>query len=522
MVKPRRSSRSKACDSKVIKDNLKNNLEFQEPNQKLSATTAPQTFQIHEEKTSVTVKNKKESVRVVCKENYDKACKEKLKPENKNMPSSGLNERKSKVVEHKKRVGGLQDKAEKVIKESESVKKSESTKKTRPKTKKDKLNVNGTLGKEQKPGSDEKCEFLKKETVKVEGLENSKNETKTDTKLNKEAKECKALKKKNLIPDMQVTCIKTKSTPKQMQSKKKRVVNNANDFQLMDEVDGDNTTSEYFINDCNAAIGHSHNKRKKEIVDNKKSISAKVKHLKLETSNVQTKKPADYCSSDSDFEEVPDVKLQNNEMPMADVHRISNQKIKSHLEEAKKSPAEDKVSPKHISNPKKRIKNQKETSRSKPDRKRKSTDTDIEGLANIKSKKIKSEKKSDSKARKLGADIKNTVKSKSKAKAEATCTSSSVRKKKQSMETIEVKNRKRKPTKEHDPVKSLKSVDQSDVTALLLHMEGPGSIVQPSTSYSTKDEEVMSDDDSETDDSDAGMDTDESNDEWEEVEGKAK
>ena len=520
MSKPRRSSRSKASDSKVIKDNLKNNLEFQEPNQKQSATTAPQTFQIQEEKTSVNIKNKKESVRVVCKENYDKACKEKLKPGNKNMPTSGL-ERKSKGVEHKKRVEEIQDKAEKVIKESsESVKKSESRKKTRPKTKKDKLNVNGTVGKEPKPGSDEKCEFLKKETALVEELDNSKDETKTDTKLNEEAKESKALKKKNLIPDMQVT--KMKSTPRQMQSKKKRVVNNANDFQLVDEVDGDNATSEYFISDCNAAIGHSHKKRKKEIGDNKKSISAKVKHLKLEVSNFQIKKPADNCSSDSDFEEVPDVNLQNNEMPMADVHKISHQKNKSHLEEAKKSLAEDEVSPKHISNPKKRIKNQKETSRSKPDRKRKSMDTDIEGLANKKSKKIKSEKKSDFKARKLGADIKNqdTVKSKSKAKTEAT--SSSVRKKKQSMETVEVKNRKRKPTKEHDPVKNLKSVDQSDVTALLLHMEGPGSIVQPSTSYSMKDEEVMSDDDSDTDDSDAGMDTDESNDEWEDVEGKAK
>ena len=520
MSKPRRSSRSKGSDSKVIKDNLKNNLEFQEPNQKQSATTAPQTFQIQEEKTSVNIKIKKESVRVVCKENYDKACKEKLMPENKNMPTSGL-ERKSKGVEHKKRVELIQDKAEKVIKESlESVKKSERRKKTRPKTKKDKLNVNGTVGKEPKPGSDEKCEFLKKETALVEELDNSKDETKTDTKLNEEAKESKALKKKNLIPDMQVT--KMKSTTRQMQSKKKRVVNNANDFQLVDEVDGDNTTSEYFINDCNAAIGHSHNKRKKEIGNNKKSISAKVKHLKLETSNVQIKKPADYCSSDSDFEEVPDVMLQNNEMPMADVHRISNQKIKSHLEETKKNPVEDQVSPRHISNPKKR-KTQKETSRDKTDKKRKSTDTDIEGLANIKSKKIKSEKKSDSKARKLGADIKNrdTVKSKSTAKTEATCTSSSVRKKKRSLETVEVKSRKRKPTKEHDPVKSLKSVDQSDVTALLLHMEGPGSIVQPSTSYSTKDEEVMSDD-SDTDDSDAGIDTDESNDEWEDVEGKAK
>ena len=514
MFRPRRSSRSKVSGAKEVKDNLNNRLEFQEPNQKQSATTAPQTFQIHEEKTSVTVKNKNESVRVVCKENYDKACKEKLKPGNKNMSSTNL-ERNRKGVQHKKRVEGAQDKAEKVIKESESIKKSESTKKTRPKTKKDKLNVNGTLGKEPKLGSDEKCEFLKKETVKVEELDNSKDETKTDIKLNKEAKESKALKKKNLTPDMQVT--KTKSTPRQMQSKKKRVVNNANDFQLVDEVDGDNTTSEYFINDCNAAIGHSHNKRKKEICDNKKSISAKVKHLKRETSNVQIKKPADDCSSDSDFEEVPDVKLQNNEMPTTDVHRILHQKNKSHLEETKKNPAEDQVSSRNISNPKK-IKTQKETGR---DKKRKSTDTDIEDLANIKSKKIKIEKKSDTKARKLGADIKNrdTVKSKSKAKTEAT--SSSVRKKKHSLETAEVKSRKRKPTKEHDPVKSLKSVDQSDVTALLLHMEGPCSIVQPSTSYSTKDEEVMSDVDSDADDSDAELDTDESNDEWEDVEGKA-
>ena len=427
---------------------------------------------------------------------------------------------------------------EKMTKLSESVKRVKNTKKGIDKMKSEKMK--GTEIRENKD-----CEFVKDQNVSDKfllDLEITKKKSQADvTVKNKQTKDNKpmkgSLKSKGTKTERQDN--RTKSVLQKEYSELEQVLDS--EEASVDEIDGDKATSEYFSSDSNVEISHIHNKRRKrKSEDNKKSMSAKVKLLQLSTplhSNVQTLKPKVNSSSDSDFEEVQDIKsvpLSNkistklDKMPHSGVETCSSELILS--------PTRHKEPVRHVFDIK--IRKEKKECVIKPVKKRKSIDANITAVEKSSSKKMKNEKKPDYKGTKYRDVAKDQDSDQIKSKIKTEMTVSDDRKRKKSLETTEMKTKKRK--QKQDPVKSnsetmgmktkrkqqkqelvqshpqsLESVDQSDITALLLHMEGPGALVQPSTSYSN-DDEIISDDD----DSDEGNESDESENEWEDVEGK--
>ena len=357
----------------------------------------------------------------------------------------------------------------------------------------------------------------------VAGAKSGKDKSTTDLKMDKE--DSKPAKKKQTMNAKEIEQENSASKHKKQEShkdpvhlKEKSRHRNKLDNKTggLDETDGDIETSEYFSSDSGKKQGTENDrKRKRKHSGESKTMSSKVKHLKTlkpdldfhNTSKIELIQSGDNDSSDSDFEEVPDITIRSP--PTS--HSLNIKKETGSVEN-KVTVKKDEKFGKKSSEVKAKGKAEKSASKGNKDgRNRKSDLKRNHDVANIDSKQKMPVKKRKQDTKILSAEDEMKSKVSENKSDRKTAGKTEVNKKKASnSKNVKNENRKSKQNEVKTHEKSLKSIDHSDVTALLLHMEGPGAVVKPSTSYAKDDEEMMSDDDD--DDDDEG--------DWEDVEGK--
>ena len=368
----------------------------------------------------------------------------------------------------------------------------------------------------------------------VSGNRNRKEEPGGDTKMNNNKSKPNVKEKKKGTTNerkggMRKAATQCKQKEMSVVDTKDRRKGKLEDKPDLDEIDGDLETSEYFDSDTGRDHGENEQKRKRKYSGEKKTMSSKVKHLKTlkpdlelkKVSKVQLIQTESDDASDSDFEEVPNVIAKSP----SDAHVLSKKRETVEVY-SKETVSKDVASRKKVTQKSKSEKNAVEGNKSggktKPDLKRKHDEGMNESMDEVPQK-----KKNNANINSEKDDLKNKVskrKSNSSVTEKTTVIEKNSKHSKEAGNSKQVKKTEQRKQKQKDVIAHeqnlKKSIDNSDITALLLHMEGPGAMVKPSTSYAnTGDDGMMSDDD---DDDDENGDDDDEEEDWEDVEGMSR
>ena len=367
------------------------------------------------------------------------------------------------------------------------------------------------------------------EKVKVEKKRKSLSEEKeSKTEVKVENNETKSIKPENVVTDS-----KTMKSNKRDNKKHSVYTGSRERIKLqhsdpIDEIDGDKETSAYFSGDSTKLNLSSNRQRKRKTMVEQKSMSSKVKHLKMSSPkeiNSQVVKVEDTDSSDSDFEDVPDMQSQSHKETKTIVTNKKSKEVEIAIDQLTSKAVKDSKLGKNLAE-EKNISKQENASKvnkdnlKKSNRKRMSSDVQDKASEKLLSKKIRKEKKITEKNLPENSVLikdEGCDNSKSSVRIKTTKKNRRTEKKAEDSKKVKIKKKKQENLQTQSHMEKLKLVDHSDVTALLMHMEGPGMVAKPSTSYARDEEAMMSDDDSDDEDDN---DSEESEDDWEDVEGK--
>ena len=371
-------------------------------------------------------------------------------------------------------------------------------------------------------------EVSNSEKVKVGKKRKSLSEEKeSKTEVKVENKETKSNKPENVVTDS-----KTMKSDKRDNKKHSVYTSSRESIKLqhsdpIDEIDGDKETSAYFSGDSTKLNLSSNRQRKRKTMVEQKSMSSKVKHLKMSSPkeiNSQGVKVEDTDPSDSDFEDVPDMQSQSHKETKTIATNKKSKEVEIAIDQLTLKVVKDSKLGKNLAEEKNISKQENASKVSKDNLKksnRKRMSNDVQDKASEKLlKKIRKEKKITEKNLPENSVLikdEGYDNSKSSVRIKTTKKNRRTEKKAEDSKKVKIKKKKQENLQTQSHMEKLKLVDHSDVTALLMHMEGPGMVAKPSTSYAKDEEAMMSDDDSDDEDDN---DSDESEDDWEDVEGR--
>ena len=371
------------------------------------------------------------------------------------------------------------------------------------------------------------CTSVSEQTVAED--ESGIEETLTDIKMDKGDSKPNIKVKKNHTTNSRKSNVKnaaSKQRQKDLVDTKERIEGKLDSKTELDETDGDVETSEYFDSDSSRNYKENHQKRKRKYSGEKKTMSSKVKHLKTlkpdlefnKSSKVPLIQTKEDDSSDSDFEDVPDVNVQSPSTSHAlNIKKEATTTGKKETVSKVETSGKECIEIKEKAKPEKSgLKGIKSGGKRKTDLKRKNDEGPMESEKKVPEKKRKQEVHSSK------IEIKTKV---TKRKSDCKVAEKTKVNKNKTDNSKHVKTEHRKPKQKDEITHKLslkKSIENSDITALLLHMEGPGALVKPSTSFAKDDDEMMSDEDDDDDDNDDDDNEDDDDEEgdWEDVEGK--
>lgn len=228
--------------------------------------------------------------------------KDKHKTHSEKQTKTNLDKGKKQV--HRKQISSTQETAE--VRDFE--KKSE-LERTDNLTKIKKKEHNFIIGKKETEVKSPKVSNSEIEKVEKKRRKSSSEEKESKTKVTVGKNETKATKPEKVVIDSKTV------KPDKRDNEKHPVCNRVQHSVAVDEIDGDKETSAYFSGDSPKLNLSSNRQRKRKTIVEQKSTSSKVKHLKISSPkelSSQVVKVKDIDSSDSDFEDVPDIQSQSH------------------------------------------------------------------------------------------------------------------------------------------------------------------------------------------------------------------